>query len=123
MKFIHSNLFVFILTIIFLSQINIGNVFCANRHRVPGVTLLFDVLSFPYMMRVEGVGVPTGSDEKKYSIPANTHALKEQHTSQSKQDTHTLDIKKDPSLQRMIVSSYINIKKYCKPWPSCVFGQ
>ena len=97
--------------------------FCANRHRVPGVTLLFDVLSFPYMMREVGVGASqTGSDERKSSIPANTHALKEKHTSQSSQDAQSVDIKKDPSLQRVIVSSYINVKKYCKPWPSCIAG-
>ena len=96
-----------------------GNVFCANRFRVPAVTLFFDILSFPFMVRREK-NIVAGIVE---SLPVNTTALRVEYDLRNVQkiETAILSQTKPAAFNPKIISkSYVNIKKYCVPWPKCV---
>ena len=97
-----------------------GNVFCANRFRVPAVTLFFDILSFPFMVRREN-NVLAGIVD---SLPVNTTALKVEYDIRNAQKIERAMVSRIsvPAVfnPKMISKSYVNIKKYCDPWPKCV---
>ena len=97
-----------------------GNVFCANRFRVPAVTLFFDILSFPFMVRREN-NVLAGIVD---SLPVNTTALKVEYDIRNAQKIERAMVSRIivPAVfnPKVISKSYVNIKKYCDPWPKCV---
>ena len=103
-----------------------GNVFCANRLRVPAVTLLFDALSFPYMVRTQAFKAKNNVTE---TIPRNIPQLKKEYDAKNAPGApvrpvtdHALEDNGSDKVpdKANIVKSYVNIKKFCEPWPKCV---
>lgn len=67
-----------------------GNIFCVSRYRSPLMALAFDALSFPLLL----------------------------HANYDRNDITELD---KISLDKVaLAKSFVNIKKFCEPWPKCV---
>ena len=114
-----------------------GNVFCASRIRVPSVTLLFDILSFPSMMRV------IEDDDRKKKIEEETEKERIEKVDNKDQDLGLQipdsDMKNKSKCSNMneicdnrgplnissshLARSYVNVKRYCRPWPSCIIQE
>ena len=89
------------------------------------MTLLFDAMSFPFMLREIG--------GKRAGVPTDTLALKRQYdtlveaegevevrgagtgieTGKGNGEGKGIDYSK-------VKDIYVNVKPYCKPWPSCI---
>ena len=73
-----------------------GNIFCANRKRAPFIALLFDALTFPMML--EAV-----------------------HRDSQKEGVEDFDL--DGLDKAQLARSYVNIKPFCEPYPTCLLSK
>lgn len=92
-----------------------GNIFCINRRRAPLAAFAYDALIFPAMIDLladpEFVSL-LSEDEKKQLRGLHIAA----NTTLGAKSAAEVQANIEPS---MFFPSYVNIRGFCKPWPSC----